>query len=137
MLTWRPPNGESVVDVMKRAREFIRLVQEEAMGLPVENPTVVVVSHSIFMKWLDYIISTQEGFSQTVARPSLAAPGQGLIQNTGILQYTFTYVRDGVGGGWQLEGVSCDKRGCAAHLEGQDGGYQTCTGTCCGHQTGE
>ena len=50
MLTWRPPNGESVVDVINRAREFIRLVQEEAMGLPVENPTVVVVSHGFFMK---------------------------------------------------------------------------------------
>ena len=126
-----------MVDVMNRAREFLRLVQEEAMGLPVETPTVVVVSHSIFMKWLDYIISTKEGFSQTVARPSLAAPGQEVIENTGILQYTFTCVRDGVLGDWQLEGVSCDKRGCVAHLENQDGGYQACTGTCCGQQTGE
>merc|ERR1712002_582095 len=98
-LTWRPPNGESVVDVINRAREFIRLVHEEAMGLPVENPTVVVVSHGFFMKCLDYIIS-MEDLGETVPVPSSV---EGLIKNTGILQYTFTYVRDGdgVGGSWR------------------------------------
>ena len=59
------------------------------------------------------------------------ASDEGLIKNTGILQYTFTYVRDGdgVGGGWRLEGVTCDVvRGCVAHLEKQDGRDQTnCT----------
>ena len=48
-LTWRPPNGESVVDLRRRVNCFLDEIKKEAMKLPVESTCILISSHGLFM----------------------------------------------------------------------------------------
>ena len=50
LLTWRPPGGESVVELNCRVSKFLDLVMSRTTAMDVENPTVLVVTHGLFMR---------------------------------------------------------------------------------------
>ena len=52
LLTWRIPNGESVVDVAQRVQNFLQNLKQQVVKLPQQNVTVLVASHGLFIKVL-------------------------------------------------------------------------------------
>ena len=50
LLTWRPPGGESVVELNGRVRQFLDLVMTRATDMNVDTPTLLVVTHGLFMR---------------------------------------------------------------------------------------
>ena len=50
LLTWRPPGGESVVELNGRVREFLDMVMTRATAMNVDTPTLLVVTHGLFMR---------------------------------------------------------------------------------------
>ena len=78
-----------------------------------EDPTVVVATHSRFMKEVYVLVSSGEA-GRTIPRE---VPYN---HNTCIDQYRFTYVGEVEGGEGQLEEVTCDIRSCAKHLEKEE-----------------
>ena len=66
-LTWRPPKGESVVDLRNRIKEFLQEIQKEALKLPSDSPVILISSHGLFMDELYYVTSTS-GYGQTLPK---------------------------------------------------------------------
>ena len=93
-----------------------------AAGLAVENPTIVVASHSLFMMQFYSVVADEGG----------EAP---FYHNTGIACYRIAYTTDGDRGGGgnchRVEEVRCEVRSCAKHLENQDDSYEGGYGGCC------
>ena len=125
-LTWRPPNGESVVDVRKRIKQFLNQVQDLAMSSASDIPMILVVSHGAFMTELYYLLSE----SNAAKEIEKITPK---YQNTGITQYSFrtkrseeahdqtrTRSRQHVNNNYSLEEVRCDVLSCADHLKDEE-----------------
>ena len=120
-LTWRPPNGESVVDLRNRIKQFLEQIQARAMLLPSQVPMILVVSHGAFMNELYYLLSESE-----VAKDIEKKTPK--YQNTGIAQYHFRTKKldenqerqrskiDITNKNHSLEEVRCDIFSCAEHL---------------------
>ena len=123
-LTWRPPKGESVVDVRHRITEFLQQLQQLVMKLPAKTPTILVASHGLFMDELYYVLS------EMPSAPSIPKKKPG-YQNTGIAQYTFV-TKEYRNGDHILLNSKCDISSCAVHLEGHDSSYVGCNGGCHG-----
>ena len=128
-LTWRPPNGESVVDLRNRILEFLQLVQKEAMKLPSISPTILVASHGAFMEELYYILANSR-YGQTIPN-HLWSRGKPGYQNTGVAKYTFStnLIENDTN---ILEEVECHIFSCASHLANHDENYIFCKGGCHG-----
>lgn len=121
-LTWRPPNGESVVDVRNRIKKFLNQIQAIAMSSSSDVPMILVVSHGAFMTELYYLLSESnvaKGIEKMTPK----------YQNTGIAQYHFrmkslevdqdqTRARSQQheSHNYSLEEVRCDILSCADHL---------------------
>jgi len=114
LLTFRPPNGESVVDLMNRIKTFLLFLQDKVVQLPQENPTVLLVSHGLFLKELYHVLSLQK-FSENIPRKH---QDEVQYQNTGLAQYTFVIssLEDGT---CVMEKATCDILSCAVHLNVQ------------------
>ena len=126
-LTWRPPNGESVVDLRDRIKLFLTKVQELAMTLSAETPVILVVSHGAFMNELYYFLSESKYFSQE--RLSKKSPK---YHNTGIVKYHFqTSKLDNEQHIFQ--DAQCEIFSCASHLKQEDDDYKECFGGCCNY----
>jgi broad specificity phosphatase PhoE len=123
-LTWRPPNGESVVDLRKRVIAFLEEIQKEAMKLPGVSPLILVSSHGLFMAELFRVISAAE-YGETLPKKLF------YYQNTGMAQYYFT-TRINANDEHVLEKVECPIVSCANHLENYDEDYVFCKGGCHG-----
>ena len=111
LLTWRIPNGESVVDLRVRVRAFLNDIQAKAAVIEVENPTILVASHYVWMHELYHVL----------AEMSLALGGEKRAKkprtpNTGVDQYTLT-TRCGEDGQHVLEQVVFDIISCGSHLD--------------------
>lgn len=52
LVSWKPPKGESLLDLKKRATNFISYLRENF-----EGKTILVVGHSVFMRTLDIILT--------------------------------------------------------------------------------
>ena len=125
-LTWKPPNGESVVDLRHRVVEFLQEIQKEAMAISVDSPVILVSSHGLFMKELYRVLSTSEA-GRTLPR------NRPRYQNTGFAQYDFiTSLNENSEN--VLEEVNCSILSCANHLENYDPEYLSRRGGCHGHK---
>ena len=125
-LTWRPPNGESVVDLRIRVKQFLKELQKEAMELSADSPTILVSSHGLFMIELYHVLSSSE-YGKTIPKE---APG---YQNTALAQYSFiTSFSDN--DNYVLKEVKCTTLSCASHLENHhhNENYALCIGGCHG-----
>ena len=123
-LTWRPPNGESVVDLRDRIKHFLNQVQVLAIRSSAETPTILVVSHAAFMNELYYLLS-EDKVAQGIDRKAIPK-----YHNTGIAQYHFRSTKldeDRC----VLEEARCDIFSCASHLRNKDDSYKLCFGGCC------
>eukprot|EP00092_Neocalanus_flemingeri_P031107 GFUD01033788.1.p1 GENE.GFUD01033788.1~~GFUD01033788.1.p1 ORF type:complete len:240 (+),score=61.68 GFUD01033788.1:126-845(+) len=109
LLTWRIPNGESVVDLKQRVQEFLQQLIIQAQTLPCEDPTILLVSHGLFLKELHWVLSSSV--------PSGRMFGQGDVSypNTGVSQY-----RIGFGGAEaEIVQAECEVYASGEHLEGK------------------
>ena len=86
-MTWRPPNGESLVEFRNRLKIFLQDVQVEASQIPVTCPLILVVGHSAFMNELYQLISTSD-YGKHLPTKWVR------FHNTGIQQYSFISRRD-------------------------------------------
>ena len=123
-LTWRPPNGESVVDLRNRIRLFLNQVQLLALRSLAQTPTILVVSHAAFMNEFYYLLS-EDKFSNGIDCKAIPK-----YHNTGIAQYHFRSTKldeDRC----VLEEARCDIFSCASHLRDKDDSYKQCYGGCC------
>ena len=114
LLTWRIPEGESVVDLRNRAREFLELVQSKALALEAEHPTILVATHYVWMHEFYRILAEQ--------CPALGASvgKKPRTPNTGVDQYTLT-TEAGQGGQPHLRNIAMDVISCGKHLEDGSG----------------
>jgi len=55
LMSWTPQNGESIYDVKKRANKFIEYIKENFDG-----KSILVVSHSIFIRILDILLTNRK-----------------------------------------------------------------------------
>ena len=108
LLTWRIPGGESVADLRRRARAFLRLVQVRALALEEEAPTVLVASHYVWMHEFYRILAEHPA--------ALAAGAKPRTPNTGVDQYSLTTTL-GEDGEPLLEQVAFDLISCGNHLQ--------------------
>ena len=117
-----PPNGECLVDLRSRVRQFLLEIQKEAMEIPVDSPTILVVSHNQFMYELYSVISTSEYGKFLIAE-------NVRYQNTGIATYSFTsaYYDQEMP---SLENAESIILSCAKHLKSSDESYEGCNGGC-------
>ena len=127
-LTWRPPNGEAVVDLRKRVNGFLEEIQKEAMKIPGESPLIMLSSNGLFIEELFRVISEAD-YGQTLPKKLFH------YQNTGMAQYYFT-TRINANAEQVLEKVECPIISCANHLENHDEDYVFCFGGCHGARGG-
>ena len=125
-LTWRPPRGESVVDLRKRVTGFLESIQKEAMKIPEESPLILVSSHGLFKQELFRILSEAD-YGQTLPKKLFH------YQNTGMAKYNFT-IRIDRNDEHVLEKLECPIISCANHLKNQDKDYVFCNGGCHGEK---
>ena len=111
LLTWKIPEGESVVDLRNRARQFLELVQAKAMALEVEAPTILVASHYVWMHEFYRILAEQASVLTKEERER-----KPRTPNTGVDQYTLTTVME-EDGQPRLENIAFDLISCGQHLE--------------------
>ena len=104
-LTWRPPNGESVLDLRNRVFEFLQKLQKNAIHTSTNCPEFLVVSHSKFMKELFYILNN--------SFPSLGKQVP-LYRNTAVAEYNLSTSL--VNNKFSLEDVTCNMLSCTRHL---------------------
>lgn len=70
-ITWQPPQGESVLEVYKRAEQFLKQVKENY-----PNKNVLICGHQNFLRCLELLIlrrPTEEFYSY---KPERLAPGE-------------------------------------------------------------
>ena len=103
LLTWRPPGGESIVDLQQRARDFLAQVQERAVTLPETCPTILVATHGGFMAELYRVLVKPKVYS----KPKL--------RNTAIDQYRISLKINDTGK-IELDKAVLELDGCAKHL---------------------
>ena len=124
-MTWRPPNGESLVDFRMRVRQFLHEIQNEAKKIPVECPAILVVSHGLFMIELYRIISNSE-YGNTLPKIIPDYP------NTAIAQYSFT-CQNNENNSTCFSKVECSILSCVNHLLNHDDDpFIRCRGGCHG-----
>ena len=129
-LTWRPPNGESVVDLRERIKHFLKKLHLRVMLLPVEVPTILVVSHGAFMRELYYILSEAKSAHVVFHQGPKNFQNYPKYHNTGLTQYLFRSVKL-EDGSCVIKDVHCEILSCAFHLKNEDCTYQCCMGGCC------
>ena len=56
LLTWRIPNGESVVDVAQRVQNFLQNLKQQVVKLPQQNVTVFLIHYSrlLVIHWKEH-----------------------------------------------------------------------------------
>ena len=112
LLTWRIPEGDSIVDLRERVQAGINLVQAEALALEVENPTILLASHYVWMHELYHILSE---ISVTLGDEKRAAKPR--TPNTGVDRYILTTRCREEGGKPELEKIVFDLVSCGRHLD--------------------
>ena len=107
LLTWRIPDGESVVDLRNRVEAFLQLLLAKAQEQKeVEDLKILVVTHFMWMHELYMILVSMVG-GEMQKKPR--------TPNTGLDQYTLT-ARTGEDGKAKLEQVVFDVISCGKHL---------------------
>ena len=124
-LTWRPPNGESVVDLRIRIKQVLKKVQLLALKSSTDIPMIVIVSHAAFMNELYYLLS-EECFPQAISPEK-----EPKYHNTGISQYHFTTCINLENAEWGIEEAKCEIFSCGSHLRNEDSSYKGCSTGCC------
>ena len=117
-----PPNGESLVDLRNRVRQFLLDIQKEALKIASDSPTILVVSHDQFMYELYSVVSSSE-YGKSLTAENVR------YQNTGIASYSFTssYYDNEMP---ILESAECSILSCASHLKTHYKSYEGCNGGC-------
>ena len=105
LLTWRIPKGESVVDLKKRVQSFLELAIKEAEKIPEVVPTILLVSHGLFLKELHRFLSN-------ISECSNFQLENDYYPNTGVSEYKILYNAETK----TISQVDCHKYGCAKHL---------------------
>merc|ERR1711990_57958 len=113
LLTWRIPEGDSVVDLREMVRACINLVQVEALALEVENPTILLSTHDVWMHEL-YKVLTEISVNRLGDEKRAKKPR---TPNTGVDRFILT-TRCGEGDGEHplLEKIVFDLISCGKHL---------------------
>ena len=108
LLTWRIPNGESVVDLKHRIEDFLSHLIKEARRITSPDPRILVVSHGLFLKELHHVLS-----SYGTAGPMF---GKGNIfhANTAVSEYRISYDEEKD----DIEHVDCLVYASGEHLAG-------------------
>ena len=113
LLTWRIPEGDSVVDLRENVRACINLVQVEALALEVENPTILLSTHDVWMHELYKILAeTSERLGDEKRAKKPRTP------NTGLDRYILTIRCSGEEDSKpMLEKIVFDLISCGRHLD--------------------
>eukprot|EP00092_Neocalanus_flemingeri_P002628 GFUD01002815.1.p1 GENE.GFUD01002815.1~~GFUD01002815.1.p1 ORF type:complete len:245 (+),score=49.10 GFUD01002815.1:116-850(+) len=107
LLTWRIPKGESVVDLRKRIEEFVRQLIRKTQNLQSKEPTILCVSHGLFLKELHRVLSRFGSSGPMFGQGDVSYP------NTGVSQY-----RIGFGEAEEeITQAECQVYACGDHLE--------------------
>eukprot|EP00092_Neocalanus_flemingeri_P068534 GFUD01083782.1.p1 GENE.GFUD01083782.1~~GFUD01083782.1.p1 ORF type:complete len:276 (+),score=65.23 GFUD01083782.1:96-830(+) len=107
LLTWRIPKGESVVDLRTRVEEFLRQLIRKSLTLPSKEPTILCVSHGLFLKELHRVLSRCGSSGPMFGQGDVSYP------NTGVSQY-----RIGFGEAEEeIKQAECQVYACGDHLD--------------------
>eukprot|EP00092_Neocalanus_flemingeri_P026384 GFUD01028601.1.p1 GENE.GFUD01028601.1~~GFUD01028601.1.p1 ORF type:complete len:239 (+),score=77.32 GFUD01028601.1:138-854(+) len=120
--TWGPPNGETGVQFRKRVEIFLQDLCLEVQKLSQDCPTILLVTHSGFIRQLNLIFvdsfhcSMPEGNAEF---STYLGSRLGWSPNTGVSSYTVHTAPAGV------VRVECKLSGCGKHLavEQEDGDH--------------
>ena len=108
---------------------LVKVEGDKLLKAGVEDPTIVVASHGMFMKEVYSVLSSEEG---SVIPRELPGRSYQSYQNTGLARYRFSHRATGGG----LGKVTCEIRSCAKHLDNKDDSYNGCYGGCCASPSG-
>ena len=113
LLTWRIPEGDSVLDLRESVRACLNLVQVEALALiEVENPTILLSTHDVWMHELYHILS-----ETSVSLGGEKRSKKPRTPNTGLDRYILTTWRGEDGQEPVLEKIVFDLISCGRHLD--------------------
>ena len=111
--TWGPPNGETGVQFRKRIETVLQDLCSEVQNHGKDNPTVLLVSHSGFIRQLNLIFVDSHHCAMPEGNAEFSTylgSRQGWSPNTGVSCYNIKRATDG-----QI-GVKCELSGCGKHL---------------------
>ena len=111
LLTWRIPGGDSIFDLRQSVRACLHLVQVEALALKEEKPTILLVSHCVWMHELYKVLAEISEALGNEKKGKKAKP-----PNTGLDRYLLT-TRVKEDGKPELEQVVFDLISCGRHLD--------------------
>ena len=112
--TWGPPNGETGVVFRKRIEKVLQDLFSEVQNHGKNNPTVLLVSHSGFIRQLNLIFVDSHHCAMPEGNAEFSTylgSRLGWSPNTGVSTYT---VHTAAGGG--VARVECQLSGCGEHL---------------------
>ena len=109
LLTWRIPNGESVVDLKMRVLKFLHQLINQTKYHESNELSILVVSHGLFLSELHGVLST---FGQS---GPLFGKGKVFHPNTGVSQYKLELEEDTE----DIKKVDCIVHACGEHLQGE------------------
>jgi len=118
--TWGPPNGETGVQFRERVETFLQDLCSEIKKLSHDCPTVLLVTHSGFIRQLNLVFVDSHHCSMPEGNAEFSTylgSRLGWSPNTGVSTYT---VHTEAGGG--VVRVECQLSGCGEHLAVQQGG---------------
>ena len=81
LLSWRVPNGESVVDLKLRVELFLDHLKNKIKEIKLNQPTILLVSHGLFLNELHNVLSTYRESGKMFIKGKIFQP------NTGVSQY--------------------------------------------------
>merc|ERR1712107_908601 len=111
LLTWRIPGGDSIFDLRQSVRACLHLVQVEALALKEEKPTILLVSHYV---WMHELYNVLAEISEALGNEKKEKKAK--LPNTGLDRYVLTtQVQEDRKP--ELEQVVFDLISCGRHLE--------------------
>ena len=111
--SWRPPGGETGDEFRTKVEQFLKDLSQEVENLEREKPTVLLVTHSGFIRQLNLVFVSSHGCLMPEGNDEFSTylgSRQGWSPNTGVSTYTLHRAGDG------RVGVQCQVSGCVQHL---------------------
>ena len=111
--TWGPPNGETGVQFRSRVETVLQDLCSEVQSYKKDHPTVLLVTHSGFIRQLNLIFVDSHDCSMPEGNAEFSTylgSRLGWSPNTGVSSYTIHRAQDG-----KIR-VECEMSGCGKHL---------------------
>jgi len=106
LLTWRIPNGESAIDLNERIQRFLQKLIIRAEQLTSREPSILLVSHGIFLKELHRVLSGYSSDGYMFGQDDV------YYINTGVSHYQIL-IKETTG---EILKTDCHFYACGAHI---------------------